>query len=264
MRHVKDIQQIYVEGRIEDAQSALDDLLTLGPRNADALKLRAKLFEAEGRFADEARAWEKVLAADPEDQDAVTYFLGRQMEDREYFYFTDDLAGGGRKFLAYPRTLVTTSAFGLVGCVAFLTVTKLIQIFPILGHPAFLLSSFGLFVLGPWVQIILTYIRSLRAICISPQGIEISTRFRKHTLQWMDLDKISLVRDLSDAENPAIKLVVSPKDQLLPRLEVDLSKDSTAVRARTYLVREITRAFREPAYLTDKEASSVHRKVLTY
>lgn len=264
MRHVKEIKVIVEAGQISEAHEALDELLLLGPRNIEALKLRAQLYETEGRFYDESRAWEKVLGADGEDPDAVNFFLARQNEDREYFYFTDDISGGGRKFLAYPKSLVTTSAFGLIGCIAFLTMTKLVLVMPVLGHPALLLGTFGLFVLGPWIQIIVTYIRSLRSVSVTSKGIEVSTRFKNHYCDWNEIQKAALVRSTSPNGTMQVHLVLLPKSLDLPRIEVDLTRDRTSVRARTYLVREIIRAFGEPSYAQRSDLPPTHRNVLVF
>jgi hypothetical protein len=110
MLHVKQIRDIVDAGQTDEAHDALDQLWALGPHNTEALKLRAKLFEYEGRFAEEGKVWERVGSIDREDPDAVSWHLRKQLEDREHFYFTDDIPGGGRKFMAYPRSLVNTSA----------------------------------------------------------------------------------------------------------------------------------------------------------
>lgn len=264
MRHVKEIVTIVEAGKISEAHEALDELLILGPRNLEALKLRAQLYATEGRFYDEARAWEKVLTADSEDPDAVTFFLGRQVEDREYFYFTDDIAGGGRKFLAYPKSLITTSAFGLLGCFAFSTMARLITKFPILESKPVLLGAFGLFVLGPWIQIIITYIKSLRSISVTTTGIEVATRFKAHATQWAEISQAAMVRTMAPNGSVRVDLVLLPKDLEKPRIEIDLTKERTSIKARTYLVREITRAFGEPKYLERQEVPTHHRRVLAF
>src|SRR4051812_29827081 len=123
MLHVKQIRAVIEAGEADQAHQALDQLLALGPNNTDALKLRASLLEHEGRFAAEAKIWEKIAVIDREDADAVAFLLRRQLEDREHFYFTDDVPGGGRRFMAYPRRLINHSALGLAGCVGFLVAT---------------------------------------------------------------------------------------------------------------------------------------------
>jgi hypothetical protein len=263
MMHVKQIRDIVDEGRTEDAHSALDQLLALGPNNTEALKLRAQLLEFEGRFADEAKIWERIAGIDREDPDAITFLLRKQLEDREHFYFTDDLPGGGRRFMAYPRGLVNTSAMGLMGCVSFLLSTRLAGFYPILNEPAVMLGLFGLFVLLPWVGIVVSYFRSMKSVSVTTQGIAIATRLRHVELPWSDLEKVCLARSLK-RDYHHLSLVLIPKDRTLSPIEIDLDQASTAIRARSYLVREIARSFSEPEYARREALGLDQRKVQTF
>src|SRR5947208_1480115 len=112
--NVARIQQLAESGDIEGAHSALDSLLAMGPQNLEALKLRARLHEVAGRFNEEAKMWEKVAQIARDDDDLLDYLLRRQTEDRENFYFTDTLPGGGKRFLAFPRRMVRAATIGLL------------------------------------------------------------------------------------------------------------------------------------------------------
>lgn len=263
MLHVKQIREIVEAGKNPEAHDALDQLLALGPNNTDALKLRARLFEIEGRFGDEARIWDKVGTIDREDPDAVTYFLRKQLEDREHFYFTDDIPGGGRRFLAYPRSLVNRSAMGLVGCIAFLLASQLSTRIPALGEPIVMLGMFALFVISPWIGIVATYISGIKSISLSPQGIDVATRLKVTSFKWDDVEKVCLARS-AQGDEAFLSLVIMPKDRTVRPIEIDLNQGSTAIRARSYLVREIARLFSEPECVSRSTLDLDRRKVSNY
>lgn len=263
MLHVKQIREFVDAGEPDAAHEALDQLLVLGPNNTEALKLRARLFEIEGRFVEESKVWDRIAHVDREDEDAVAYILRRQLEDREHFYFTDDVTGGGRRFLAYPRSLVNRSAIGLLGCVTFLLASQLPNRFAAFGEPIVMLSMFGLFVIAPWIGILTTYMAGIKAVTLTPHGITVASRIRSLTYVWADLEKVCLARTRT-GDTPSLSLVIMPKDRTVCPVEIDLSPGSTAIRARSYLIREIGRLFSEPPCVTRESLDLDRRKVATF
>lgn len=264
MLHVKQIREIVDAGRNEDAHSALDQLLSLGPHNLEALKLRAQLLEFEGRFYEEAQIWERILRTEPEDQDAAQYLMRRQIEEREHFYFTDDLPDGGRRFLAYPRKLMSSSALGLLGCVAFLLATRMSVQFPLFSEPSVLLTMFAILVLLPWVGIISTYLSGIKSVSVSEQGVSVATRLKSFEYKWSELERVCLAHSFSGGGQARLSLILLPKDQSLRPIEIDLNQTSTAIRARSYLVREIARSFAEPEYTAREKLALEGRKVSVF
>ena len=260
--HVKQIRTIVDSGKNDEAHEALDQLLALGPNNTEALKLRAKLLEYEGRFADEAKVWERILTIDHEDEDAASFMLRKQLEDREHYYFTDDVAGGGRRFMAYPRRLVNLAALGLAGCVAFLLSSRLSLQLPVLADPVVMLGLFTLLVVLPWISIMTSYLTSVRHVTIETKSITISTRLKAITMAWADIEKVCVARSLSDAGN-TLYLVLIPKDRTSPTVELDLHQQSSSIRARAHLVREISKLFSSPEYATRDSLGIDRRGKLT-
>ena len=135
MSHVAKIKSMLDQGEVNEAQDALENLLELGPNNVEALKLKAFLYMAQGRFNEEEKVWQKVFEVDQEDPDAIEFLQRKHMEDREHYYFTDILPEGGRRYLAYPRTLVNISLIGLIGCISFLLLTRLSDDFEFATSP---------------------------------------------------------------------------------------------------------------------------------
>jgi hypothetical protein len=238
MKHVSAIQKIIARGELREAHDALESLLSLGPNNLEALKLQAMLYHGEGRFLEEAQVWHRVLTVDREDPDAINFILKQQIEDREHYYFTDELPGGGRRYMAYPRNLVTTSMIGLFGCITFLTLSRMSERYPELGHADIMLANFGLLVILPWLGIIFTWFRAVKSVTINSIGIEIATRVRliKHT--WIDLAQVCLAHNL-DPENPMLSLVLIPRNSADRPVVIDLNEATSSIRAKSHLIREV-------------------------
>ncbi len=237
MRHINNIKKIVADGQFEEAHTALEDLLEMGPSNVEAIKLKAALFAHAGRYDEEELAWRRIIDIDNEDEDAIEYFMASQIEDREYYYFTDALTNGSRRYLAYPRALVSVSLLGLMGCVAFLGLTRAGM--PALNDsPLLLFATFLATVVTPWFAIVYMYAKTIRSITLSSDGFEVSTRMKKIMVPWKEIDRILLAHS-DDLETSQLQLVVVPKDNGIPSIAVDMTAATSAVRARRHLLSEM-------------------------
>jgi hypothetical protein len=250
--NVARIQERAESGDLHGAEQALEALLEMGPRNLEALKLKAQLFAVKGRFFDEAKIWEKVSQIAREDDDLLDYLVRRQTEDREHFYFTDPLQNGGKKFLAFPRRLMSTATFGFIGCLTFLTLARLGTKYPILVHPVFVISAFFLLVAAPFLGIMISYMRSTRYISVGMDGVEVAKRIGKHKIARSDVEKVYLAYDDSKADW-TLHLVFINKDKSGANFHIDFGEHSTAIRARTHFLKEIMRFFGDPESIATKD-----------
>lgn len=263
MKHVSAIRKLVDHGDSDAAFEALENLLTLGPNNLEALKLQALLYASEGRFTEEGKVWEKVLDVDNEDQDAINYVFRQQTEDREHYYFTDDLPGGGRRYMAYPRALVTNSLVGLFGCIAFLTLSRLTEQYPILSEPKVMMGTFVLLVILPWAGILFTYFKSIKSISTTPLGIEIVTRFRVLHHKWSDLERVSLAHKIH-ADRSELALVIIPRDNAKRTLMIDMNEHTSSIRARAHLIREIAQYSKSLTYNSFDELNLNDRELAKF
>ena len=192
MMNLKTIEQKLDEGSLEDAENAIEDLLALGPNNIAALKLKAQIFEHQGLFRKADQVWQTVGSIDSEDEEAFDYFQKLQMEVREHYYFTDVLPEGGKRYLAYPKSLVQISLIGLIGCISFLFLSESAQNYPAINQISILLGAFAILVLAPWLAIIYTYFTSLQAVEVEKKGLYVASRTRKLRLAWNEISAITL------------------------------------------------------------------------
>ena len=175
----------------------------------------------------------------------MNFTLRRQLEDREHFYFTDDLPEGGKRYLAYPKTLVNISVLGLLGCVSFLFVSKVTES---LGFPSYsVVIAFVLLVVSPWIGIIWVYCRSLRSISVTRSFLEVSTRFRSFQFEWKNIAKVVLSHS-ENPNDPDLRLVIVPKDKQQKSIVIDYNDASSAIRARSYLIMELNQFYRDISF----------------
>ncbi|NRA66580.1 MAG: tetratricopeptide repeat protein [Pseudobacteriovorax sp.] len=240
MNHVTAIEKMIDEGDINQAFESLEQLLALGPNNIQALKLLAALYVHQGRFDEEQDVWRRIYEVDDEDEDVAEYFQKAQIEDREHYYFTDILPEGGRRFIAYPRSLIQISLFGLAGCISFLLLTRFTSSEQMTNSPVSVMVAFVVLVISPWIGIIITWSRSLRAVNVTNNSLEFSTRFKTHSFRWEDIQKISLAHS-KHPNDQQLKLVVLPKEGQANSqpVAIDFSEDKSSIRARRYLISEI-------------------------
>ena len=235
-------------GDHEQAHDALDNLLELGPKNIEALKLKTVLYANEGRFVDERMLWEKIIFHDNEDLDAIFFFQRRHFEERESFYFTDRLPDGGVRFMANPKALISSSMLGLLGCTLFLILNSYSQKYYILSSHWISMSIFLMFVILPWISIVFNFVRSLKDVVLDLEGIKFYSRMKVVSMLWSDIDHAYLIYGIEEGEQK-LCLVLTPKDPKEKAIEIDLGAETTSVRARAYFLDEFCRFYRPPTHL---------------
>ncbi|MFW7377481.1 MAG: tetratricopeptide repeat protein [Oligoflexus sp.] len=252
MRHVSAIKKLIASGQLGEAHEALEELLEIGPQNMEALKLLAALYLHQGRFDDEEKIWRRIYEIENDDEEVLEYFHRVQIEDREHYYFTDILPDGGRRFIAYPRSLVNISIIGLLGCIVFLVLTRLSTDEEMLQSPVAVMVSFVVLVISPWAGILYTWTKSLRSVEITRQSIEVATRFRSISYKWDEIERICLVHSnyLFDG---SLKLLILPRQNEHPTVVIDFSENRSSIRARRHLINEI-KDFHNPIQYTGIES----------
>ena len=238
MMNLANIEKTLDEGSLSEAENAIDDLLALGPNNIGALKLKAQIFEHQGLFRKADQIWQTVGSIDAEDEEAYNYFQKLQLEIREHYYFTDVLPDGGKRYLAYPKSLVQISLVGLVGCISFLFLSEAAPSYTWLNRVDVLLGSFALLVILPWIAIIYTYFTSLQAVEITGKGLKIGSRTKAVDLAWNEIQAISLAYS-SDFSSGSLDLIIEHSLKDLQTISINFDCDTCAVRARRQLLDDL-------------------------
>lgn len=259
---VENIKKIVASGDLNQAQEALDTLLELGPNNVEALKLKATLLKSQGKFDAERQIWVKIHELDAEDLDTLRFLQKKQLEEREFFYFTDELPGG-RRFLAYPKKMAIASLIGLCGCLLFLVISHLVRTHAPLGGRELVLLTFAVCVLLPWVLIIHRFLTGLVSVAVTASDIRIKSRLKTLTYRWEELRQVCLAHHRTAAREQLL-LVIVPHNATLPAVKIDLSDGSSSLCARSYLIAEVNRFCHELEHTPSGQLSIGDRKMLIF
>lgn len=240
MKHVNAVKSLLIDGNSDKAEEALDNLLELGPSNMEALKMKAEIFGKKGQLTEEAKTWIKIAEIDNEDDEAVDFLNRLQLEDRERYFFTEVVKENGRRFFAYPKNLFQISFAGLIGCISFLYLSTSSQFDSTKPkeNVVLLSISFVILVILPWLSILYLYFKSLKTMTVSQGGIEICTRIKTLKYLWEELETVCITHD-SIEKKPNVKLVLIPKKEENPKIEIDLNESTSSIKAKKLLISEL-------------------------
>jgi hypothetical protein len=158
---------------------------------------------------------------------------------------------------------VNISIFGLMGCICFLLMTRLSERVPLLQNPTVVFIGFLILVISPWVGIILSYCRSIRAVEVSQTGVGFATRLSAYKLGWPEVAKVYLAYS-DDPTRPDLRLVVIPKDESAATIEIDMNQSSSPIRARTHLINEIVLHYGPVPHRTRQSLELSSRKAVIF
>ena len=215
---LEQIEKQVDDGDFPGAYSAIEDILSLGPSNLRALKLKAFLLASEGKFSEEASVWKNILHIDEEDVDANEYFQRSATEQREHEFFSDFLASGGIRFLANPQSVLNSSFAGVIGCALFLALLNFSRHYPFLAKPVVSYIAFSVLIVLPMIAILFIYFRSLQDITIDRESIHLRTRTSDHELKWQDVLSFYLARRSTSKENALFVLLIPKAPEQNPIL----------------------------------------------
>lgn len=263
MKHVNAIRKDIEAGDTSEAHDALDNLLSLGPSNTSALKLRALLFRTEGRFREESKVWDRVIDIDNEDVDAIEFYQNQQLEDRELFYFTEDLPQGGRRYFAYPRGVITTALFAVMGSFSFWIMQTKMHLLPTEQQAIAEYSSFLFLVLIPMCVWLYQYLKALKYIDLTEKGMVIKSQIKTIEIPWEEVVHACL-RFNPDPNNPDLNISLIPIDEKKPHILIDMNEQSSSVRARTYLLSELERYIENFGNVSEEDMPESKQRFLRF
>ena len=236
MKHLKDAKKAIELGDSEEALKILEDLLYFSPKNTEALKLKAYLYDCRGRFEDSLQILHQMVKHSSSDDDEnIQTFEKRMEEDRESLIYSQ-ISAEGRSYFPFSSTQIFLLVLGLLGCVVFLTTSP-----SYLGHPngfLFILISFIVFVILPWIFILLSGSRGIKKILISINGIYIYYARKIQSFRWDEMGTVVVEYD-TNLKNDYLQLIILSKKTREKLVSFDLSKGHPVIKARRHFLRLI-------------------------
>jgi hypothetical protein len=259
MNSIAHIKELIEKGETSKALGHLENILFLGPKNIEALKLKAFILRAQGHFEEEEILWSKILSFDREDTDAMEYFYSRHLEERENFYFTDPLPQG-RRYLGSSRALLIAGFSLFCGSFVFLW---LAQIFG-KSYQNIQIGIFFVLVCLPFFGMLWSYLFSLRHVLIHEKGLLFKTLFRSYGYLWDDISSVHLTYNLKNHKNIKLYLVFIPKAPTQKPIRLDVTQDRASIRSRKLFLKDLKTYF-GPILPMDQESMLIGpREILSF
>lgn len=263
MRHVSDAKKLIDAGKSREALDILDNLLGLAPRNHEALRLKASLLDAQGRFDESLLVLRDLARFDGLSPEALRDLEQRTLEEREVAVYSE-LTSEGRWYFAFPAAQLWISLYGFLGCAFFLLISPGLlgpQVGEALPRVAF---AFFIFVALPWMALVIVHMIGIKKIFVGLGGLRICTRFREREIPWSNVVSATLEHH-PDNRFGELHLVLYGHDKSGASLaETEGSKQATAtvlarlnvspkhsvVRARRHFVRAVLTHIDVVSYVT--------------
>ena len=191
MRHVADAKKLLEGGKSREALAVLDNLLGLAPRNHEALRLKATILDAQGRFDESLLVLRDLSRCDSLSAEVLRDLERRTLEEREVAVYSE-LTPEGRWYFAFPAAQLWISLYGFLGCAFFLLMSPALlsqNAADALPSVAFV---FLIFVAMPWFMLLTVHMVGIKKILVGLDGLKICTRFRQRLIPWSAVTSASL------------------------------------------------------------------------
>lgn len=245
MKHLKDAHQRLLTGDSAGAFEILEHLLAFAPRNPEALKLKAHILDAWGRF-DESLVILQQLAGNAlpnsEDAEGLLYRLKEEKESMIYSQLTQE----GRWYFPFVPGQMFVSMLGLLGSIFFFVSAP-----NYLGQPGGslpLVINFILLILLPSLLLLTINFKGLKKILVGVRGVQMYYGFQKVEYGWNDMGHAVIEYDPNLTKNHLF-LIVYSKSTREKLFSLDISEKSSVIKARRHFVRLLLSYFESVSYV---------------
>jgi hypothetical protein len=237
MKHIRDAQKLIQSGNGPAALEIIDNLLELAPRNCEALRLKAGILDQWGHFDTSFQLLRDIATIEGPDSTIVDDYEDRLREEREAMVFSE-ITPEGRWYFAFPRAQIWISMYGFLGCAVFLLMSSS---WASKGSEALaeLLLAFTLFVLIPWVGLIITHFRGIKKILVGIEGIKVCTAFSSRIHRWSEVTSAVVEYDPNVKNNHLVLRIFGKTDPKIPLETLNIAAGKSTVRARRHFVRSV-------------------------
>jgi len=237
MKHVKDAQKLLDQGDAPEALGILESILSLAPRNSQALRLKARILDAWGMFDESLLLLHTLSQTGSLSNEELAELETRAMEEKESIVYSE-LSSEGRWYFAFPMAQVWISIYGFMGCAAFLLLSPTL----LSGgteNVATLSAAFTFFVVVPWLALLAVHVTGVKRILVGVTGLRVCHRFSQMTHPWASLGKAVIEYD-HDTRSGYLRLhLYTPENKVTPLVSFDISRRKSVVRARRHFVRNV-------------------------
>ena len=237
MKHLKEARILLEQGDSAGTMDIVENLLSLSPRNTEALKIKAFILDSWGRFDDSLALLHALGKLSSSEEELYAELDKRIDEDRESLIYSR-LTPEGRWYFQFSPLQMFISLIGLMGCFLFLITSP--SFFENASAPltSGLLLSFLTLVVIPWVLLLILNMQGIKKILVGLTGI--------HVFYGLNEDYLHLI--------------VYSKTTREALLDFDISKNKSVIRARRHFVRLILSYIDTVSYVPRGKATEYDKK----
>ena len=104
----------------------------------------------------------------------------------------------------------------------------------------------------------------MRYVVMDESGFEVVSRLNTTRYSWDEIEKVYVAYDLEKAEQP-LHLLVQPKASEQPLVQIDIGRDTSSIRARSFFLRDMATRYIAPSYIDASQVEQKEdRKTLSY
>ena len=255
MKHVADAKKFIETGMSAQALEVLENLLGLAPKNHEALRLKALILDAQGRFDESLVILRDLARFDGISVETVRDLEKRSFEEREVAVYSE-LTPEGRWYFAFPALQLWISLYGFIGCAVFLLISPGMIGGDMATALPRIVASFFFLVALPWLVLMAVHMVGIKKILVGLTEIRICKRFSEVRIPWNIID-CAVMEHSSDIRDGQLFLVLYGKpsgemeDARRPVIaRFNVSPKRSIVRARRHFVRSILTHIDAIAYVT--------------
>jgi hypothetical protein len=234
MKHIKDAKKLLEQGDAQGALDIIENILSLSPKNPQALLLKSNILDSWGRFDDSLAILHQITKV-TSDEEITNELEMRMEEDRESLIYSK-LTPEGRWYFPFSPIQILISLYGLIGCILFL-VTSPSYLKEPHGHILVAILFFSLVFL-PWVVLLMLNLNGVKKILVGINGIQVFYGLKKISFSWEQFSCAVIEYD-KNLQTDYLKLILYSKETREPLINLDISKKHGVIRARRHLVRLI-------------------------
>jgi hypothetical protein len=252
MKHVADAKKFIDTGMSAQALEVLENLLGLAPKNHEALRLKAMILDAQGRFDESLLILRDLARFDGISDQTVRDLERRSFEEREVAVYSE-LTPEGRWYFAFPAMQLWISLYGFVGCAVFLVISPGMIGGDMASALPRIVASFFFLVALPWIILMAVHMIGIKKVLVGLTEIRICKRFSEVRIPWTLIDCAAMehsadIRDEQLFLSLYGKATGDSKRPVLARFNV--SPKRSVVRARRHFVRSILTHIDSIIYVT--------------
>lgn len=236
MKHVKDAKNLYMLGDSKGAWDIVENILSLSPKNIEALAIKSAILDSWGHFDESLQILQKVANYSQVDDENAIFNLNQRIEEDRDSLIYSKMTEEGRWYFSFSPLQIFIAVFGLAGCILFLISSPMY--FQREGSFLFLGLSFFILVLFPWLMLFILHFQGVKKVLIGNDGVAVYHGFTKNFAKWTEIGSAEIECD-PDLNTNHLHLILLDNQNENVLFDFNISQKKSDVFARRHFVKNL-------------------------